>query len=172
MEDADELAADDLTLRLGIGNAGQLIQETIRGVNINEVCSKLILEYINNLLALTFAHEAMVDMDAGKLLADGLDQQCGYNRGIHTTRQSEQNLAIADLCAQRSDLFLDERFSQRAGCDALHIRRTDIGRIIHWNRPLSYFKNMVYYIAFCLKRKAKMFNKIINAIYREIRYIA
>jgi hypothetical protein len=51
---------------------------------------------------LVFAHQAVVDQDAGELVAHRLvDQQRG-DRGIHAARQRADHLALADLPA---DLF-------------------------------------------------------------------
>ena len=50
LEYADELAADDLTLLLGVGHVLQLGEEALCGVYIDEVGVELVAEYLNDIL--------------------------------------------------------------------------------------------------------------------------
>ncbi len=74
-EDIDELLADDLALLLRVGNAGQLVQEAVGGVYIDQVSLQLLAEDADDLFGLALAQQAVVDVNAYQLLADGLDQQ-------------------------------------------------------------------------------------------------
>ena len=89
LEHADELGTDDLAFALRIGHAGQLVQETVHGVHIDEVGVHLIPEYLDNLLRLALAQQAVVHMDAGELLADSLDQQGGHHGGVHAAAKGQ-----------------------------------------------------------------------------------
>ena len=39
----------------------------------------------------------MINVNAGKLLSDRLDQQCGNNGTVYAAREGKQNLFVADL---------------------------------------------------------------------------
>ena len=47
-------------------------------------------------------------MDAGQLLADGLDEQSGHDGGIHTAGQSQKDLLVTHLLADQLHLVGDE----------------------------------------------------------------
>ena len=50
----------------------------------------------------------MVDMDAGELLANGLDEQGGHHGGIHAAGQGQQHLLVPHLAADQLHLVGDE----------------------------------------------------------------
>ena len=66
LEHADELGADDLALGLGLGYAVELAEEAVGGVDVDEVGVELVLEDVDDLLALALAHEAVVHVDADR----------------------------------------------------------------------------------------------------------
>ena len=78
-EDADELGTDDLALLLGVGNAGELVEEAVGGVDIHQVGFHLVAEDAHHLLGLTLAQQAVVDVDRHQLPSYGLDQQCCHH---------------------------------------------------------------------------------------------
>ena len=131
---ADELAADDLALRLRVADAGQLVQEAVRGVHIDEVRAQLLLEDIDHLFALALAHEAVVHMDAGQLTAHRADEQRRHYGRIDAAGKRKQHLSAADLGAKRFHLLGDEGFRQRGGLDSRHRLRAYI-RICHVPYP-------------------------------------
>ena len=126
LEHADEFRADDLTLLLGIRHAGQLVQEAVDGIDINQVGLKFVAEDAHHLLGLALAQESMVDVDGNQLLTDGLDEEGGNHGGVHTARQGEQHLLVADLGAQFLNLFFDEFPRQFGSGDPLHVRGTNV----------------------------------------------
>lgn len=127
LEHANELGADNLTLGLGILDVHELVQEAICGVNVNQVGIHLILEDVDDLLALALAHQAVVNMHANELLADGLDEQGRDNRTVDTTGKSQQDLFVADLLADCSDLLFDERLGKFGSGDTYHVVGTLVG---------------------------------------------
>ena len=129
-EYVDELLADDLPLLLGIRDAGQLIQEAIHRVHIDEVRAQLLPEDLDDLLRLALPQEAMVHMHAGELTAHRLDEQGGHHGGVHAAGQGQQDLIAADLFPQRLQLLGDERLRQGRGGDSLHGFRTLV--FVHW----------------------------------------
>ena len=98
---ADELGADDLALAFRLGHAGQLVQEAVHRIHINQIGVHLIAEDLDDLLGLALAQQAVVHMHAHELLAHSLDEQSRHNGGINAARQGQQHLLVADLRTQR-----------------------------------------------------------------------
>ena len=119
-KDLDEDPADDLALLLRVGNPCQLIQKTVDGVDVDEVCIHLVAEDLDDLLGLALAQQTVVDVHTGKLFADGLDQQSRDDRGIYAAREGQQDLLIPDLGAQGRDLLINKGLRQGRGGDSLH----------------------------------------------------
>ena len=108
LKHADELGADDLALFFGLGNACELVEEAIHGVDIDEVRVHLIAEHLDNLLGLALAEESVVHVYADELLTDRLDEQGGDNGAVYTAREREQNFFIADLSTKLLYLFINK----------------------------------------------------------------
>ena len=106
-EDLDELVADDLALTLGVGDALELAQEDLGGVDDAEVDLELAAEHLLHLGAFVEAQQAVVDEDAGQLLADGALDEGGRDGGIHSAGEAEDHLRLADLLADFADGRLD-----------------------------------------------------------------
>ena len=102
LKDADEFLADDLALRLRIGDAGELREEPILRVDADEVDIPF-AEGGFDLVALILAHQAVVDKHAGQLAADGLGHQRCSDRRVHAAGQRQQRAAGADLFADGAD---------------------------------------------------------------------
>ncbi|MCY1215412.1 hypothetical protein D9M72_272550 [compost metagenome] len=107
LEHFDEFAADDLALGFGIGHAGQLAHELGGGVDVDDLHAHVLGEGLHDLLAFVQAQEAVVDEDAGELVADGLVDQRGGNRRVHAAGQAEDDFVVADLFADARDGFGD-----------------------------------------------------------------
>ena len=71
LEHADELAADDLALGLGLVHVSQKVQEAVGGVHVHQVRVHLVLEHVDDLLGLALAHEPVVHVHAHEVLPDG-----------------------------------------------------------------------------------------------------
>ena len=109
LEDADELGADDLALGLGVGHAGEPLEEALLGVDGDERHLEGVAEGGDHLLALALAHQAVVDEHAGQLVADGaVDEQRG-DRGVDAAGEPADHAAVADLGADAGDLLVDDR---------------------------------------------------------------
>ena len=121
LEHADELAADDLALGLGLVHVGQKVQEAVGGIHVHQVRVHLVLEHVDDLLGLALAHKPVVHVHAHEVLPDGLDEQRRHHRGIHAARQRQQHLLVAHLLANGGNLFVDKRLCQLGGGDALHV---------------------------------------------------
>ena len=67
----DEEIADDLSLFLGLGHADQRGEEPLRGIDRDQLHPERFGEECFDLLALVHPHHAVIDEDAGQLVADG-----------------------------------------------------------------------------------------------------
>ena len=86
LEGADELAADDLALGLGLGHARQRVQEALGLVARDDADAHAARVVALHLLALARAQQAVVDEEAGELVADGLVHQRSGHGGVHAAR--------------------------------------------------------------------------------------
>lgn len=110
LEDTDELLADDLALLLRLGHALELFVEPLLGIDADEV--QIVVpagtEDGFDLIALVLSEEAVIDEDAGELLADRLRQEHRRHGGVDAARERAERLARADLLAQGFDRRADE----------------------------------------------------------------
>ena len=91
LEHVDEQLADGLALVLGIGDAGERVEEQLLGLDVDERDVVAVAEQRHDLLGLAEPQQAVVDEHAGELLADRLvDQHRGdrANRRRRTARRS------------------------------------------------------------------------------------
>src|SRR3546814_10434715 len=106
LEDVDEGAADDLALALGIVDALQLAEEELAGVAVHQRDVVVMAEQLDHLPGLVLAQQAVVDEDAGELLADRLvDQHCRH-RGVAAAGAPADDPRLADLLADRLERLL------------------------------------------------------------------
>ena len=103
VEHVDKGGADDLALFLGVGDAGELRQEQLAGIAMDQRDVVMAAEQVDDLLGLAGAQQAGVDKDAGQLVADRLVQQRRGDRGIDPARQAADDMAVADLVADALD---------------------------------------------------------------------
>ena len=66
----------------------------------------MLAEQLDDLGGLVLAHQAVVDEDAGQLVADGLVDQHGGDRRIDPARQAADHPALADLLADGGNGFV------------------------------------------------------------------
>ena len=88
--------ADDLALRLRIGDACQAVQKQIGGVNGLQAQVKMMPENGLHLLPFAFPQHPVVHINASELVADRLVQQHGGHGRIHTAGQAENQVGIAN----------------------------------------------------------------------------
>src|SRR5579862_4375663 len=82
VEDADELVADDLALRLRIGNTSKPRKEPPAGVDSDEIQPELFPQVLLNFEELVLAQNAIVDENAGEAISNRPVHENGRNRGI------------------------------------------------------------------------------------------
>ena len=108
LEDGDEGLADPLALGLGIVDAGEFLEEAVAGAGDAQVHVHVAVEGVDDLLGLAEAHQAVVDVDAGQLIADGSVDERGGDGGIDAAGESADHVVGADLVADLGDGFGDE----------------------------------------------------------------
>jgi hypothetical protein len=108
LEDADELAADDLALGLGVGDAGEVPRNWSFASTTTRARPRSRDEVALDLLGLALAQQAVVDEDAGELVADGPLHERGGDRGVDAAGQPADHPLVADLLADRGDLVVDD----------------------------------------------------------------
>lgn len=123
LEHTDELGADDFTLGLGVGYAGQLVKEPVGRVDVYKIRVHLVAEDLDHLLGLALAQQPVIDMHADEPLPDGFDQQRRDDRRVHPAGQRQQHLFIPNLFAKLPHLFVNKCICQCLRRDARHIFR-------------------------------------------------
>ena len=108
LEHLDEEAADGLALGLGVGDAVELAQKLLGGVHVHERDVVVVAEQVDDLSASSSAQQAVIDEDAGELVADRLVDQHGGHGRIDAAGEAADHLALADLGADLRDLLLAE----------------------------------------------------------------
>src|SRR3712207_4029925 len=75
LEGADEFLADDLALRLGVRDPRELVQETARGVHVDQGHVRALPERLDYLLGLVVPQKTVVYEDARKVVADRSEER-------------------------------------------------------------------------------------------------
>ena len=107
LEDADELLADDLPLLLRLRHPGEPREEPLARVDVDERDVEVPAEGLHHLRRLVLPEEAVVDEDAGQLVAHRLVHEERRDRGVHPAREAADHPLGAHLRADPLDLLLD-----------------------------------------------------------------
>ena len=93
LKDANELAADDLPLRFGIGHSGEQVEEPICRIDAAYVQVKIVSKNRQHFFEFVLAQQAVVDEHSGQPVADGARHQRGGHRGIDATADGARSPA-------------------------------------------------------------------------------
>ena len=108
VEHVDEQTPDGLALDFRVGDASELAEELLRGVNVHQRDVVVMPEQIDDGLGLVEPQHAVIDEHAGELVADRfVDQHRGDSR-IHAAGEAADHPALADLGADLLDRLLAE----------------------------------------------------------------
>src|SRR4029079_17440935 len=99
LEDADELAPDDLALLLGILDAVEQLEEPVLRLHVHERDVEVVAERLDDLLGLVLSQHAVVDEDTGQLVAHRLVHQERGDGGVDTAGERAEHTLPADLSA-------------------------------------------------------------------------
>ena len=80
-----------------------------------------ILESVFDLFRLVFAHKAVIDVHAEKLIGDSLAYERGNYRAVHAARKAEKHAFVSDLLTDRFDLRLDIIIERVVSFCAAHV---------------------------------------------------
>ncbi len=108
LQHANELAADDLALRLRVGHPAQPLQELVRGIDVDQREAQVLGKRLSDLFGLPFAQQAVVDEDAGQLVAHRLADQGGQGHRVDTATGGAEHAAAADRGAHLGNRLGDE----------------------------------------------------------------
>ncbi len=97
-----------MALALRVGHAGEQRLVALLGVDVHEVDVELVAERRDDLLGLVQAQHAVVDEDAGELVADRAVQQRGDDARVDAAGQAADDAGVADLRADRLDRVVDD----------------------------------------------------------------
>src|SRR3546814_4056056 len=112
----------------------------------------MVAEQPFDLLALVHAEEAVVDEDAGQLLADRLVDQHRGDGAVDAARQAAQHALVADQRANLGDLGRAE-LGHRPFAAAAADKADEIRSEEHTSEPQSQMRNS--YAGICLTKKIK-----------------
>ena len=97
LENVDEELADDLSLLLGLGDTHERRQKSFRGIDRDQLDAECLPKQRFDFLALVLSHHAVVDEDAGQLIADCTMDECRRHRGVDAARKPAHRSAPTDL---------------------------------------------------------------------------
>ena len=86
-----------MSLFFRIGNAGNLVNESVSCIDIDQIRVHLVAEYFDNLFRFTLTQETVVDMNTDEILADCLDQKSSDNRTVNTAGKRQQHFSVFNL---------------------------------------------------------------------------
>ena len=101
LEHFDEEPADRLALPFRIDLALQRADEHVGSVHMDQRQIVVLAEHCDDFCRLVLPHQAVVDEDAGELVADRLVDQDSGHRRVDAARKRTDHLAVADLLADR-----------------------------------------------------------------------
>ena len=107
-KNADKLLADNFSLLLRLGHACELGEETLLGVDSDELHIKALAEDVLDLVALVLSEQTVVNENAGQLLADRSVQEHGCNGAVDSAGHGAEHGLVAYLLAQVLYLLFDE----------------------------------------------------------------
>ena len=97
LEDADELLADHAPLPLRIGDPGQLREEPVLRLHVDERNAEVTAEGLLHLIRLSVSVQPVVDEDAGELIADRTVDEERRDGGVDPAGERAQDLGLTDL---------------------------------------------------------------------------
>ncbi|MPN21090.1 hypothetical protein SDC9_168469 [bioreactor metagenome] len=99
VKDFDEGASNDLALAFGVSHAFEALEEKARGILILQLNAEMAFEHLTHHIGFTSAQHAVVDENAGELVADRFVQQRGGDTGIDSAAQAQDDTFITHLLA-------------------------------------------------------------------------
>ena len=105
LEHIDKQPPDDFAFGFGIGLAVQFPQKQLLFIRVDQLHVIVIAEHFDHLRGFIFAQQPVVDKHAGELITNGLMDQNGGNRAVHSARKAANNLFVTNLRTDRRNGF-------------------------------------------------------------------
>ena len=102
LEDVDEAVSDACAFFLRVGDALEVAQEIVHGIDDAQVEIEMALEGFLDQVTFALAQQAVVDEDAGQLFSDGVAEHGRDDGGIDATGKPADDALVAD---QFTDAF-------------------------------------------------------------------
>ena len=137
IEHFNEVATDNLSLRLGICDSGEIGKELLARVNAYNVEAESAI-VVHDLLKLVLAQHSVVNEYAGEVAAYGFVEQNGSHRRVDSAGKSEDYPIGTNLLLQLCHRGIDER-----GCTPLLPRTADVyHKVLQEQRPLQRMEHL------------------------------
>ena len=107
-EDPDEFFPDDLPFLFRVADALEFAEETILGIDPDQVHIEIPFEDLFHLVSFVFPQQAVVHEHTGKLLAHCLVDQDGSHGGIHPAAHGAEHILVPYFFPDFPDLVLGE----------------------------------------------------------------
>ena len=108
LEHGDELRPYGASLALRVRHAFEGADEPLRRVDVHEIQAEVALEHGADALRLLAPEQAVVNEDAGQLLADRLVDEFGGHCGVHAAGEGADDAPAADLLPDPPHALRDE----------------------------------------------------------------
>ena len=118
-----------LRLRSGSSTPASRSRKRSVGVDVDQRDAEALAEGLDDLLGLVLAHQAVVDEDAGELVADRPVDERRRGRRVDAAGEAADDAAVADLGADPLDLLVDHRGRRPAARSQPAISRRKRSRI-------------------------------------------
>ena len=105
----DKGMTDDFSLALGVGDAGQLDQKVLGGIDGDERHFQMNFKDALHLLPLPFSKQSVVDEDGNELIADRFIKQRRDDGAVDSSGEGAKYFAVPHLLADFGDLLLQKR---------------------------------------------------------------
>ena len=138
-----KVAADDLALGFGIGNALEVGKETISRVNVHQLHRKGLCEDINHLVAFAGAHKAVIHIDAGKPAADGAVEERGSHGAVNPAGKAQKHRSVAHLLADLPHGYIHIGFHAPIALQAANVHK-EVAQNAHAFLRMRYFGVELY----------------------------
>ncbi|MPM59468.1 hypothetical protein SDC9_106310 [bioreactor metagenome] len=142
-EDAHEFGADDLALGFGIAHAGELVEEAVGGVDVDQLHVEVVAEELLHPVRLVFAQQPVVHENAGQPVADGLVDQRRRDARIDAAGKAEDHPFFpdpgADFAHRAFDIGLHGPVAGTAADTVAEVGQNGfaVGRMHHFGMELD-----------------------------------
>ena len=96
VEHLHEVSADNLSFLFRVAHPCQVVEEFCGSIHADYVQPQTLI-VVHHIAELIFSKHAVVNEDAGQILAYGAVQQHGCHRRVNTARQAENHAVVAQL---------------------------------------------------------------------------